>query len=334
MQWPSGTAKIKFLRLIYDVFTTNNHIRRAQIEDFFLRLTGYEVLLFSSARNALYAVTEVLELNRDKKVYLPPFSALCLYECFGRKMNISTDLISPNVLVINHKWGTIQTTKCNDEKVFIIEDSCDAYLGLGERMFPNKGRIQVISLPKILGTVSGGLIFFNNPNDELRKKLRDRQLMGKTRHRLFLKKLIYYKFDMKFQKNWEQIEFDSRGVSWGDTLQILNVLKEYESNRLKLQARRSSLASIFETSNITTEYLGPVAIIRALNSPLEILTQFEGSIIKKYHLDTSLGNGENIPYDEVAIFPIHIGISDKVFTENVHKIAALVNKGHSYILIN
>jgi len=333
-QWPSGTLRNRFSRLIHDLLITNNHERRARIEEYFYRLTGYEVIVFSSARNALFTVVEALEMSRNSKVYIPPYSALCLYECFGRKINISTDLMSPDLVLINHKWGTHQITNSNNETALLIEDSCDAFLGSEDLMFPNNGRVQVISLPKILGTVSGGLLFFRDSKDPLLPKLRQMQMTGKTRNSLFLKKYVYYRFDMKRQKNWEQIEFESRGVSWADTLQILNALPEYDSNRRKLQARRDSVASLMNKVNPTNKYLGPVAIISSLNSPLDVLTLHKGSILKIYHLDCSFRNGENKPYSEVAIFPIHLGISDKVFNENLMRISDLINQGHIYDLIN
>lgn len=334
IQWPSGTLKHNVKRLLWDLLTTRNRARTSHIEDYFNQLTGYEVILFSSARNALFALVEELEFTRKSKVYLPPFSALCLYECFGRKIDISTDLIAPDITLVNHKWGTIHQTKSKSDSSILIEDSCDALISSGENMFPNGGRIQIISLPKIMGTVSGGLVFFKESDDPLLDKIKNRQRKSTASQKLFWKKLIYYKTNMKRQKNWEQIEFESRGVNWLDSLEIMNVIPDYQNNLLKLQYRLEMVCKVLGKMNRSTNYLGPVAILNGIKSDYDQLAYDEQSIIKKYHLDTKFRNGESNPLEEVLIFPIHLGIREEIFQSNLNQLANAVSQGANFTLLN
>lgn len=334
IQWPSGTLKHNVKRLLWNLLTTGHSGRTLYIEDYFSKLTGYEVILFSSARNALFAVVEELGFSRTNKVFLPPFSALCLYECFGRKINISTDLIAPDITVVNHKWGTIHQTESKSDSSIVIEDSCDALISSGENMFPNGGRIQIFSLPKILGTVSGGLVFFKESGDPLLKKIQNRQKTSKASQKLFWKKFIYYKTNMKRQKNWEQIEFESRGVNWLDTLEIINAIPDYQNNLLKLQNRLEKVSKVLGGMNRRSRYFGPVAILKGSESDHHQLASHKQSIMKQYHFDTKFRNGEDQLFEEVLIFPIHSGVSEEIFQSNLNKIANAIQQGAKLTLLN
>jgi putative PLP-dependent aminotransferase (TIGR04422 family) len=317
-----------------DLLKSQNSSRVNEIENHFKKLTGHPVLLFSSARNALYSLTEALELNRKNEIYIPPYSALCLYECFGRSLNISTHLLNQEIVLVNHKWGTIQKSTCDLVNQFVIEDSCDAYLTPGSDLFPNGGQVQLVSLPKILGTISGGLLLFKSQDDPLYVRLRDIQKSQNPSSRLILKKWVYYKSKMRFQGDWEQLEFKQKGINWLESLLLLNVLPEYAKNLRTVDERLKAISKLVGARLNQSSYSGPVAILKTENGRLDEDLQFSESIIRKYHLDLSFMNGEKKQYSEVLIFPIHLGVSDSVFAINLKWLEKEAKKLGAIQLIN
>lgn len=133
--------------------------------------TGATPVIFSSARASLSAILLLQQMGRADKIWCPPFSSHCVLEAVSRVATPSVSLNESRSALIYHQWGFVH--HANGKEV-CIEDSADSFLLPGEVQFPNNGKFQVVSLPKIYGCTGGGLVFCKEPADaEKLRTIRD-----------------------------------------------------------------------------------------------------------------------------------------------------------------
>mgnify|MGYP000724551603 CR=1 FL=1 len=118
---------------------------------------GYPVLC-SSGRTAILLALIMSNVSRSDFVGVFPFASHCVLDAVSRA---GTPLSGPGALTCNirllyHQWGFVQET---DQPENTIEDSVDTLCMPGEKLFPGGGRFEIWSLPKILGTTSGGVLW-------------------------------------------------------------------------------------------------------------------------------------------------------------------------------
>lgn len=135
---------------------------RASVADVEARLRavypGVEPVLFPSARAGLTAVLRTLGCTRDDRVAVPAYASHCVIEAVGR---VATPVPSDHegaraATLVFHQWGYPHRAAGDGT---VIEDSADSLLAPGARLFPNGGRFELCSLPKSLGSASGGVVF-------------------------------------------------------------------------------------------------------------------------------------------------------------------------------
>lgn len=151
--WPKGRAVnvIQKVRLRTSV---------GQIEDQLAGYfpTGYPVLC-TSARVAIVLVLKALGLKRLSSVRSFPYASHCLLDAISRvatPIPIHDGMVA-NARIVNHQWGHVQ--RVNNQNEILIEDAVDTLCEIGTALFPNGGDFEVWSLPKILGTTSGGVVW-------------------------------------------------------------------------------------------------------------------------------------------------------------------------------
>ena len=111
-----------------------------------------------------FDISFIALFDRSKTVFIPKWSSNCLYSCISPYSNISTDFINPDLILAVHKWGYKSYLHDDYSTKIIIEDSVDTIHLDDSSLFQNKGKAEIISLPKIVGSSSGGLILTRDNN--------------------------------------------------------------------------------------------------------------------------------------------------------------------------
>lgn len=119
--------------------------------------TGYPVLC-SSGRAALVIALLESEVSRGDLVGVFPYASHCVLDAVSR---VATPLSGPTAVavalrVVYHQWGFVQETDLSKNT---IEDCVDTLCVPGAAIFPGGGRFEIWSLPKIIGTTSGAVLW-------------------------------------------------------------------------------------------------------------------------------------------------------------------------------
>lgn len=155
--WPKGRV-VDVLQKVR--FRTSVRQIEAQLAGYFP--TGYPVLC-SSARVAIVLVLRALGLQRINCVRSFPYASHCLLDAISRvatPISIHDGTVA-SARIVNHQWGYVQ--RANNQNEILIEDAVDTFCEIGTALFPNDGDFEVWSLPKILGTTSGGVVWCRDP---------------------------------------------------------------------------------------------------------------------------------------------------------------------------
>ena len=130
--------------------------------------SGYPVLC-SSGRAALNIALVESKVTRSNFVGVFPYANHCVLDSISR---VATPLAGPNskktsLRIVYHQWGFVQEKNLNSNS---IEDCVDTLCVPGTSLFPGGGCFEIWSLPKILGTTSGGVLWCKT--EELAKSAR------------------------------------------------------------------------------------------------------------------------------------------------------------------
>ena len=101
---------------------------------------------FPSARAGLSAILS-LHFSRNDHVWIPPYASHCVISSIGLVATPSPKM-SPEIKVtlIPHQWGYAHKPKLRG---LVIEDLVDTLITPKGSVFPNDGRYELLSLPKI-----------------------------------------------------------------------------------------------------------------------------------------------------------------------------------------
>lgn len=135
-------------------------------------------VLFSSARAGLLATLKQLGLSRPELVWCPPFSSHCIFDAISRIATPTTQAsATPVAALIYHQWGHVHTHSF-PATTSIIEDAVDTLLIPGSPPFAIDGRFVLWSLPKVIASHCGGVVFCRNRSDaEALRQLRDQSIL-------------------------------------------------------------------------------------------------------------------------------------------------------------
>ena len=131
-------------------------------------------VLFSSARAGLSGVLQLLGITRPDIVWCPPYSSHCVLDSIGRFGTPSTTgIVDAKAALIYHQWGFVHTHEVRGVRT-IIEDAVDTFFLPGVSPFACDGRFVLWSLPKVIATTWGGVVFSRDSNDaEDLREIRD-----------------------------------------------------------------------------------------------------------------------------------------------------------------
>tara|TARA_B100000963_G_C22587553_1_gene653864 strand:+ start:531 stop:1517 length:987 start_codon:yes stop_codon:yes gene_type:complete len=320
-QWPSSFIKHK--KYVNKISQKENKKKLIIIENFFKKKLYFNnVFLFPSARACIATVLRYLKFNRSKQVYVNKWVSHCIFNTVGAYTNINNTFSNPDMIITVHKWGKIQKfKKTNDIK--IIEDSVDSIIIKKDSLFVNNGDFEIFSLPKIIGSISGGIILSRD------KKFKDFCVVEQKKN----KPLGFYQSFQKFAEFSKIKSFNTwlYHESWNTYLDanalddIISCLDNYDLNKKLITGRLKILKQRFKFLVNGYERLGPVV-------PIPLRHVSNKKLMNKYFLIKHINSNENFDsqFEKVYIIPIHFKISEKFF----HKYLKILEKSVHSMLIS
>jgi len=256
-------------------------------------------VIFSSARASISAILELLQTGRADKVWCPPFSSHCVLESVSRVATPSTILEECRSAIVYHQWGYIHAMTGKD---ICIEDSADSFLLPGNIRFPNNGKFQIVSLPKIYGCAGGGVVFCKDAHDaEKLRLIRD----GRNSHswlQFFLK--LAGNFSRAAIQYWGGAEAGGGRPTAPVCKDILRGLERTEKlirdRQEKLSLLRSNAPGWLQFSDDRLPCAVPVELSKANDRQLTM----NGHTISPRHFNVGQ-NANNANFVKVLPIPIH-----------------------------
>ena len=228
----------------------------------------------------------------------------CLFNTVGRYTNISTSYNNPDMIIAIHKWGFEQIFSNN--KGIIIEDSVDSIILKKSKMFLNNSEFEFISLSKIIGSFSGGIIF--TKNKKFHKFAKIEQNQNKEMGIYQTKKKID---DFNKIKSFDTFHYHESTNTYSDYNLVKNIdqnLKNFNINKNILIKRKMIINKIIDIKKTQDYRLGPIAAIQRNKIKNHI-------IMKKYFLERHINKNQksHSKFEKIYIVPLHFGISDQEF---------------------
>lgn len=267
-----------------------------------------------SGRSAIYYFASCMKMSRTDTVLINKYSSYCMYHSLGTLLNVSTIYSNPDFVVINHKWGYENIDPRLIRQKIVLEDSCDSYILTSNALFPNGGQAEIVSLSKVLGTLSGAIIIFK---DESLKHQYMESVSQKNRFRgriQFVRKCnraIFY----KLIKAPLQDEFYNNFITKVELSMIRCVLELYTSNFVQQKERHEQVNKALNIKISEKKRLGP-GIVLKINSEASNLQEdlLPNGMILRY-FDISLSNGSNDNFRKCLYVPTHFKIPNKQFEQ-------------------
>jgi putative PLP-dependent aminotransferase (TIGR04422 family) len=258
-----------------------------------------------SGRSAISIILRTNGLSRGDSVFAPRFSSNCVWDAISHTAD-PCNHFHPEVdaAIAVHKWGQVHKFS-EDNDFLIIEDSVDSLFISNDTLFPNGGRYEVVSLPKIIGSYTGGLILVRDSNDasKLSNLQADNAELGRYQSRLRFQS----KRDSssKFCK-WRHLEHQNTYLDLNAVVNIKKCLDNYVVNRDIIQDR------LIEITKRTQIKYDPTRL-----PPLVAFSEYENNdnnvnILLSRHVNRSKLLDKPM-FQVASLLPIHFGISDKDF---------------------
>lgn len=186
--------------------------------------TGYPVLC-TSGRAALFMAVSESNVTRSNTVGIFPYASHCVLDAVSRIASPLTGptWISADVRVVYHQWGYVQEKNLLPNT---IEDSVDTLCVPGTALFPGGGAFEIWSLPKILGTTSGGVLWCRDEDTAI--LIREKRDRGNTSGFQWLTRLLMQRFTNLYDR-WQGAESKYRKVSAWQTGEIWSAILQWDN---------------------------------------------------------------------------------------------------------
>jgi putative PLP-dependent aminotransferase (TIGR04422 family) len=286
------------------------------IENFFeVRLGAYAVLV-PSARAGLALLIRLHGLSRAHTIFAPKWSATCVWNTIGHFANPSSSHpMEADMVVAVHKWGQVTKAGCNSTAL-LVEDSVDSVFTSAATLFPNSGRYELLSLTKILGSMSGGLIVTRDLG--LARSIRSKRHNGTdlARHQTYLKYLSARRIGIERLQYqiFDHAEAINTGLDRNDLSNILASLPKYDLNARTIERRLEFLRRDPRLEN----YIPNSAMLGRLPPVLPIPCASKRSTkVSRLMRRTFDFNRDTIfpKYQEAYLLPLHYGVSEARFRQ-------------------
>lgn len=293
-----------------------------EIEYFLKELFGsrYEVVLFPSGRSAIYHIIKAENMGRRDMVCISEWSSHCVIEAIRRLAMPAVGYRmdeNPRMILVNHQWGFEKTLK-EEFQGILVEDSCDSLVMNEDGLFPNNGKYEIFSLPKILGTLFGGVLVCRDKGDAYKI----RNLLEESD-----KEIAKWQYEMKIKyaetggEIWLQYYSGVEALNGVLPASALYEIKNKLDRGEEIYLQRKQRIQMLKNAGVLSEGLSenmrkriPVVI------PIKYNTRLYEELCKKEitlpvrHFDYKR-EGSGSDYESCIVFPIHQGISDLQFQE-------------------
>lgn len=303
-QWPRPVLTSK------DRYFSNRPTERVKliddIEMFFRKLFDVEVILVPSGRAAIAIVLKFLGINRSHTVFTPKWTPPCVIDAIGRTSNPNTIYSKDcNVAIAIHKWGQVQRFSKRPISR-LIEDSVDSIITSPKSLFPNHGDIEIFSLPKIIGSYTGGLIAVKTKrlSEKIRASIISNNELAQhqSRLRFELTKGANTGFD-----SWIHLEATNKTLDYNGLVYVRRCLDNYETNRRVIEKRLRVVIKKFADIPIAAGRLPPLIALDSANHPVK-----EGASVIMRH-NNFTGYIDKPEYRQAHLIPLHFGVTDELF---------------------
>lgn len=305
-QWPSPD-----LKYMVDFVEKSDHEMESKlttdIQDFFKKKLNSNVILMPSGRSALSLILKYYKVNRSHSVFSPKWSSHCVWDIITRYSNpeSETPSVSDYALMV-HKWGAIDLLSEKSNCV-CIEDSVDSVFVNGSSLFPNNGDFEIISLPKIIGSYTGGLLVCKSSKllEEISEIKGNDLSLAKYQSRL--RHNYALNFDNGFAE-WGHNEVGNNCLDYNGLSNIYKCLANYSLNEEIILSRLDYIKG--NSDNIVDfneDRLPPVfsvdiqTVSKPITSDIMVRTKSYSGLIDKPN------------FKKVALIPLHFGASDEFF---------------------
>jgi len=240
---------------------------------------GFPVVL-SSGRAAIKLIAQ--EFWTAHEISLFPYASQCVVNAIqaaGITPYTQTDFTSE---IVYNQWGELDRGCASTP---FIEDSCDTFLQEGSRVLRLGAQFEVWSLPKILESRFGAVIWCRNREDAIQlSQIRDTSKKGTLKKQVLrnLRSLSKWNY-----ATWEASEFNTFKLSkfeYASILKDVSIWREKYEKREKLKKKAQILLSevyskSFESMDkpieITQSEVTPVLLVELEYSDSETLELIE-----------------------------------------------------------
>ncbi len=312
-QWPSNHCLPSSFKSAMTTSLRKQDLTTKKIESFFEDEFNVNVVLVPSGRAAISLLLKHHKIGRSHSCYSPPFSSFCVWEAIGRHCNPTIQFNEKvDVALAVHKWAEVYKLP-KKSKALVIEDSVDSIFKDSSSLFPNNGQYELISLPKTIGTYSGGLILIRNKQltTTLREGLKGNIELGIYQSRL--KYLSAKKLNAKYS-DWSLMEHLNTSIDENGLNNISTNLKNYTLNRSLILERIERLSGVNHLLNkIANTSLKKGRCPSVLTIPMKFIQKQAVTTDFMIRNKSSHFRFENLEFSPHLLLPLHLGISNRRF---------------------
>jgi putative PLP-dependent aminotransferase (TIGR04422 family) len=303
--------------------TPHDPPRRAMLHDrldeYFTRRIGHPAIVMSSGQAAISLALRFYNVNRGHTIFASRWSSHCVWNVTGRYGNpTSSTPASADVVLAIHRYGFVELCPPQTSRP-VIEDSCDSFVTDGRHLFPNGGDFEIVSVPKVSGIYSGGLLIARTAELADRIKPATREF-GAVNEYAGLQRYLG-------QSGKGPPFCDPNVLEWQNFCPDLTVLQAIEANldafdrnRKTIELRLSYLARHATRLLDLARPLSDGRLPPVLPIPLRGSAP-EGVLVRHCNRSNSLDRPDYVP---CALVPLHFGIGDEQFRDIVSKLMAVL----------
>lgn len=267
-------------------------------------------VLFSSARAGLSATLQLLQVSRPDIVWCPPYSSHCVLESIARLATPSTTgICQAKVAIIYHQWGFVHKHEMQPQLV-VIEDAVDTFFLPGTNPFASTGRFVLWSLPKVIATTWGGVVFCRNIEDAQRLRAIRLERSGLQRFQAILR--MTSSRSILAGKYWHGNESMSGGLPDFALRQI----QAFLANIPEIAHYREHILNIVRSKGIEFQMQNgrlPSNIPIKLSSGIERWWNAEGVFSAGLRCMNMAHDYANSAWTRIAPLPVHQDIPESVY---------------------
>jgi len=267
----------------------------------------------SSGRVALVLALRHFNLTRPDTVALFPYASHCVIDATGWVGTPVPQDHAAQARIVLHQWGVVHgdARPANDQ---CVEDAVDTLCAPGTPLMPQRGRFEVWSLPKILGTLWGGVLWCRTQEEAQSLRLaRDQGFAG---FRSWVLRLAAHRFP-SLHGLWRGVELGAGRPSRLQCGELALAIKGWD-HVWRARMEKEALLAPWRSLNAPAypNRLGPVVPLPA-EEKIQQMSRELGLLVGYRHIQDSTG-----VLKRVLPVPIHQDISLEQVSELADRLRA------------